>query len=235
MPPRAASKRVSGFRFGVSRLSYFLLLTSYSLLLTSCSSPASTQPSFKIGLVAPFEGHSRQVGYDVIYAARLAIRQANLAEGVGGYRVELIALDDGGEPEAAAQQASMLALDPAVMGVIGHFGLETSDAAAPIYAREGLPVLILADLPAAELESAVCLDPAAARLAGEFAAYAEQFNADYATVSGGVPPGPYAWVAYRAVRMLLEAARLDIEANSAPFLNGGLSRAGVDKQLCSQR
>jgi len=48
------------------------------IFLTACS--ASTQPVVKIGLVAPFEGRYRPIGYEAIYAARLAIREINAQE-----------------------------------------------------------------------------------------------------------------------------------------------------------
>ncbi|HFC11696.1 MAG TPA: hypothetical protein ENJ56_02535, partial [Anaerolineae bacterium] len=61
----------------------FLLLT---LLLAGCASVdfadvSSVDPVVKIGLVAPFEGEQRVIGYDVIYATRLAVRQVNTAGG----------------------------------------------------------------------------------------------------------------------------------------------------------
>lgn len=98
-----------------------------------------TRPTLKIGLVAPFEGRYRDVGYEVIYATRLAVREANAQGGVGGYSIELIALDDSGQAAQAQEQARKLAVDPHVVGVIGHWLDETSLAAAPEYAAAGLP------------------------------------------------------------------------------------------------
>ena len=69
------------------------------LFLSACS--ASTQPVVKIGLVAPFEGRYRPIGYEAIYAARLAIREINARGGINGHRIELVALDDRGEPDKA--------------------------------------------------------------------------------------------------------------------------------------
>ena len=59
------------------------------------------RPTVKIGLVAPFEGRYRYVGYDVFYAVRLALQEVNAAGGVGGYHVELVAYDDGADPAMA--------------------------------------------------------------------------------------------------------------------------------------
>lgn len=113
------------------------------LALTACRVPGATRPVVKIGLVAPFEGRYRYVGYGLFAAARLALREANAAGGVGtpAYSVELVAYDDGADPEMARQQAEKLAVDPEVVLVIGHFREETTRAALPVYAREGLPLL----------------------------------------------------------------------------------------------
>lgn len=163
-----------------------LSLLLCGLCVAGCAGPGSTPPTFKIALVAPFAGHSRAIGYDAIYAARLAIRQVN-QRGVAGYRLELIAFDDGGDSEIALQQAQLILLDPAVVGVIGHFQAETTAAAAGIYAAASLvwidPMQLNPDPPPA------------------------QFATDYQTVSGGAPPGPQAWPTYQAVQMLIAAAQ----------------------------
>jgi ABC-type branched-subunit amino acid transport system substrate-binding protein len=101
-----------------------------------------TRPVVKIGLVAPFEGQYRYVGYDAIYAARLALREANAAGGVGGYSVELVAYDDRGDVEGARTAARNLAQDPDVVAVIGHFRDPTTEAARALYDQAGLPLLV---------------------------------------------------------------------------------------------
>ena len=95
----------------------------------------------KIGLVAPFEGRYREIGYDVIYSARLAVREINLSGGIEGYRVALVALDDSGDVTLARETAESLTLDPAVVVVVGHWLTETTAVAAPIYAAANLPFL----------------------------------------------------------------------------------------------
>jgi len=95
----------------------------------------------KIGLVAPFEGRYRYVGYDVIYAVRLALREVNAAGGVGGYNVELVAYDDGADPAMAVEQARKLAVDPAVVAAVGHFREETTSAALSAYVEASIPLV----------------------------------------------------------------------------------------------
>jgi branched-chain amino acid transport system substrate-binding protein len=124
-----------------SRRAHLLgLLLGMALLLPGCRFRflGSTQPLIKIGLVAPFEGRLRARGYEVLYAVKLAVRQRNEAGGVGGFKVELVALDDGGDPAVAAQQVRELAVDRDVLGVVGHFAEEATQAAAPEYAAQGL-------------------------------------------------------------------------------------------------
>jgi ABC-type branched-subunit amino acid transport system substrate-binding protein len=123
--------------------SRLLLLASCILLLASCRFPGSVRPTVKIGLVAPFEGHYRYVGYDVIYAVRLAVREVNATGGVGGYSIELVAYDDAADPAMALEQARKLAIDPQVVAVIGHFRPKTTAAAEDAYAEVGIPLVSL--------------------------------------------------------------------------------------------
>ncbi|MFQ5886052.1 MAG: branched-chain amino acid ABC transporter substrate-binding protein [Anaerolineae bacterium] len=118
-----------------SRWAFFILS---ALALVGCT---VTKPIIKIGLVAPFEGLYRDVGYNALYAVKLAVREWNEAGGVEGYMVELVALDDSGEPDQAPGQASELILDPLVMGAVGHFDDQTTLAASPLYQEGGLALI----------------------------------------------------------------------------------------------
>ena len=185
----------------------------FLLLLTSCG---GTAPLVKIGLVAPFAGQYRAVGYDVIYSARLAVRQINLAGGIEGYRVELVALDDGGDPELARQAAASLALDPMVVAVVGHWLPPTTAAAADVYAQAGLPLLPggVFPLPAAPPE----------RLPASF------HDAYTAVTPFDEQPGPYAGAAYDAFQLLFAA--LARAAQSSP-VGGSVDRAAMTPALAN--
>lgn len=113
-------------------------------LLSSCTGLGSTRPVVKIGLVAPFEGLHRHLGYDVLYAVKLAVRERNATGGVSGYMVELVALDDSNDPAQSPLQARKMIVDaeaPAVMGVIGHFSDQAALAAVDEYHRAGLALI----------------------------------------------------------------------------------------------
>jgi ABC-type branched-subunit amino acid transport system substrate-binding protein len=116
-----------------------LLLITF--LTVSCTFIRVTRPMVKIGLVGPFEGPYRYVGYDAIYAARLALREANAVGGVGGHTVQLVAYDDQGTVAGARTAARNLALDTDVVAVIGHFRDETTVATRALYEQADLTLV----------------------------------------------------------------------------------------------
>lgn len=189
----------------VARTLFFLLLLG---IISGCQSVA---PVVKVGLVAPFEGRHRDVGYDVLYSARLAIREINAAGGVDGTRVALVALDDGGNPEYAKATADSLLIDPNVVAVVGHWLPETTETAAPIYSQSSL-----AFLPGGE-EPFTASDPAL--LPPEFVvAYEDVTPFDES-------PGPYAGSAYDAFQILFQVF------DEVQKVNGQIDRQSVHMAL----
>lgn len=123
------------------------LCLALALLASGCTAVGSTRPVVKIGLVAPFEGLHRALGYEVLYAVKLAIRQYDAVGGQGGPLVELVALDDTQDPFHAAEQARELTLDPNVVGVVGHLSRATTVSALPEYHRAGVALVIPVAMP----------------------------------------------------------------------------------------
>jgi len=163
------------------------------LLLTACQFPGVVRPTVKIGLVAPFEGRYRYVGYDVIYAVRLALREANTAGGVGEYSVELVAYDDGADSVMAAEQARKLSTDPEVIAAIGHFREEATAAALNAYAEAGISLVAPAVLDPALTQGETMvyrLGPAAGTVASELLQHLKELGLDHAAlVTEGGPLG----------------------------------------------
>jgi ABC-type branched-subunit amino acid transport system substrate-binding protein len=164
--------------------------------------PGSVKPTVKIGLSAPFEGRYRDLGYEVLHAVRLAVRQRNESGGVGGrYLVELVALNDFNQAGEAIQQAREMDVDPGVLGVLGGWSPETARASSPEYERLGLAFLF------PELDFTVSQPPVPAEAA---------FVAAYQELSGGAPPGPPAVWAYEAANRLLDVLDAVIRAEGRP-------------------
>lgn len=92
----------------------------------------------KVGLVAPFEGEQRELGYDGIYAARLAVREFNANQDDNGVKLSLVALDDSSEAKLAAGNAQALAIDPAIVAIVGMGGNETRLATAENIAESSI-------------------------------------------------------------------------------------------------
>jgi ABC-type branched-subunit amino acid transport system substrate-binding protein len=143
--------------------------------------------------VAPFEGRHRDLGYDVIYSARLAIQETNELRLPGQAWLALVALDDFGDPTMARQSAEAMAVDPDVVAVIGHWLPETTLAANSVYVDEGLPLIVGGQAPFGPS------DPAALD---------ETFLRDYAEITPfDEVAGPYAGSAYKGLQLVISAIR----------------------------
>jgi len=161
-----------------------------AFLVTACAFPGSVKPTVKIGLSAPFEGLYRDLGYEVLHAVRLAVRERNAGVGVGQrYPVEVVALNDYNEADRAVEQARKMAVDPGVMGVLGGWSQETREVTRQ-YELLGLAFLA-PDVDITQLEFVYEADPG--------------FAARYAEQSSGVAPGHAAAWAYTAANQLLDA------------------------------
>lgn len=202
----------------VARSKVYCGLLACLIVVLALAACRTRPPAIKIGLVAPFEGRERTIGYDAIYAARLAVREINEQGGISGRPVELVALDDSGAPDLARQAAASLVVDPAVVAVTGHWLPQTTAAARDIYEENGLPLVILGKTP---------LDVAdAGRLPPEFRRRYEDVT-PFDEVAG-----PYAGSTYDAVRLLFVAlevaeSRGEISRESVAQSLHGLQYAGV--------
>ncbi|MCB9451920.1 MAG: hypothetical protein H6672_10805 [Anaerolineaceae bacterium] len=80
-------------------------------LLAGCA-PRPFDVTGRVALLGPFEGRYQEVGYNALYAARLAAQDAGLTQ------IELLVVDDGGTASSAAERARALHHDPLVKAVL---------------------------------------------------------------------------------------------------------------------
>ena len=103
------------------------------VLLASCT---STRPTLKIGLIAPFEGVHRSLGYEILGAVRLAVQQQNAAGGLnvkGAKRqIELISSDDRSDTETVVRTYEKLMGSDKVDLVLPPWGSNANFAVAPL-------------------------------------------------------------------------------------------------------
>jgi len=98
------------------------LMMLLTMSLAACGTGEASLPK-KIALLAPFEGQYREIGYNALYALRLAFADAE------PMNVQLLATDDGGTIASAIARVRALNLDPAVAAIIAIGPLATHPAA----------------------------------------------------------------------------------------------------------
>ena len=130
------------FTYRASRITILPLLFAICLLLSSCAMPGDAAQVIKIGVIAPFEGMGRPLGYAVLPGIKAAVEEANASGDLGRYRVLVVAFNDDLDASTAAAQAQALALDPDVMAVVGPWSPETAAAVTPILAEADLPAVV---------------------------------------------------------------------------------------------
>ena len=134
------------FTYHASRITLLPLLFAICYLLSACAMPGDAALVIKIGVIAPFEGTGRPLGYAVLPGIKAAVEEANASGDLGRYRVLVVAFNDDLDAPTAAAQAQALALDADVLGVVGAWSVETAAAARPILAEAGLPALAATDV-----------------------------------------------------------------------------------------
>ncbi len=117
-----------------------------AMMLAGCKDVRSPEV-VKIGLIAPFEGPSRPLGYDVLNAVKLRINQWNESDATP--KIELVALNDDSDPELALRLPDQLAQDPDIRVILGPPQGHTAQAALPKLAETGIPTILLAPVRAA--------------------------------------------------------------------------------------
>jgi len=117
-----------------------LLATGIAIALTigGCSLPRRSITVVKVGLIAPFEGLGRPIGYEALHAVKLAILERNESGELGRYGVVLVALNDNDQASHAQRQALKMDVDDDVIGVIGPLSRSTIEAVADPLEAAGL-------------------------------------------------------------------------------------------------
>lgn len=189
------------FSFSRSPLIFWALILA--LTVAGCAFPGSTKPVIKVGLVAPFEGAQRADGYQRLYGVKLALQETNLGGGAGGYKIELVALNDYGDQSESILQAQELVIDSKVYGVIGPWEQSFTTAVRPIYDRAQMLVI----------------DPARFT---DFSGLPVNFEANYTALAGNKPERQ-ARQAYLATRRMIQQVQTCAEKTNLPLHRETLS------------
>lgn len=104
-------------------------------------SPGISDSRILFGQSAAFDGPAAALGRDMREGILAAFREANTSGGIDGRQLELVALDDGYEPERAIANTRRLIEQDKVFALIGEVGTPTSRAVQPIATEAGLPFI----------------------------------------------------------------------------------------------
>ena len=103
--------------------------------------PAADESVILFGQSAALTGPTSELGEGMELGLQAAFNEINANGGVHGYRLDLISLDDGYEPEAAIVNTRRLIEEERVFALIGPVGTPTSTAAQPIATEAGVPYI----------------------------------------------------------------------------------------------
>jgi len=137
----------------MKRTVVFLMLVA-ALMLAACGPAAGAEPdackadlgcakiakgqTLKVGYAGPMTGDYSQFGIDMSSAMKLAVTDFG---DVQGWKVELVAEDDGASAEGGAAVANKLVSDPTFVAMAGHAFSGATAAAIPIYEKAGVPMM----------------------------------------------------------------------------------------------
>lgn len=132
-------------RNSTAALALVALLTA-GLTLGACSSTSSSSEDvWRVGLQAPLSGSQSALGQGMLQGAQLAAADVNAAGGVLGRQIEIIAIDDAGDPETGVSAANA-AIEQGLNGVVGPYNSSVGLQTLPLYMTAGLvPIRLTSD------------------------------------------------------------------------------------------
>ena len=119
------------------------LVVIAAITLAACGSDAEESGGderkvAKIGVVVPLLDGATALGIGIRNSVDLAIQQANAADRIPGWRLEMAAEDDSGKPDVGGRAATKLASDGAVVAVIGTYNSSVAQQTIPILDTAGI-------------------------------------------------------------------------------------------------
>lgn len=120
-------------------LAFVAIAVASALGTVSAAAPGVADDAIVFGQSACFSGINAQLGTRFHAGIQAAFREQNRQGGVAGRTLKIIALDDGYEPTAAAENAERFAAGDEVFAVIGGVGTPTAKRVAPILRDARVP------------------------------------------------------------------------------------------------
>ena len=99
---------------------------------TSSTGSAATKKVAKIGVIAPLSGDLSALGLGIKNSVDLAIKQANAANAIPGWKLEISVMDDQATPDVGKNAATSLSSDDQVVGVVGTLNSSVTQSVTPV-------------------------------------------------------------------------------------------------------
>jgi branched-chain amino acid transport system substrate-binding protein len=100
----------------------------------------ANQPNLKVAVAVPASA-AVDSAQEILRGVAQAQQQVNAGGGVNGVPLWVEIASDDNDPQVAAEVAEAWIKDPSVLGVIGHFGSDTSLAAGQVYQQGNLVMI----------------------------------------------------------------------------------------------
>ena len=105
------------------------------------AAPGVTEDKLVFGQTACFSGPNRHLGIRINAGIQAAFAARNRQGGIDGRQLELVAKDDGYEPNAAAANAAEFVETDNVFAIVGGVGTPTARRSAPILREAKIPLV----------------------------------------------------------------------------------------------
>jgi branched-chain amino acid transport system substrate-binding protein len=124
-------------------------LLAATLSMSACGSRAeeggteggTSNKVAKIGVIAPLSGDLSALGLGIRNSVNLAIKQANEANAIPGWTLELAAEDDQATPDVGKNAATKLAGDDDVVGVVGTLNSSVAQSVQPVLSAANIAMV----------------------------------------------------------------------------------------------
>ncbi|MCD9622784.1 branched-chain amino acid ABC transporter substrate-binding protein [Rhabdothermincola salaria] len=104
---------------------------------TTADASGSTSDTFRIGLQGPLTGSLADLGQGMLRGAEMAAETLNADGGIDGRQVEIVPIDDAGDPDTG-EAAATEAIDAGLDAVAGPYNSGVGSVTLPLYIDAGL-------------------------------------------------------------------------------------------------
>jgi len=123
------------------RLLRWLAAAGFAFCAAAHASDGVTETSIRLGMSSPLSGPTGAYGRAMKEGIEAYFASVNAKGGVDGRKLELVALDDGYETDAAVANAKRLIDKEKVFALLGFYGSSPTAAVLPLLDASGVPLI----------------------------------------------------------------------------------------------